>query len=661
MQRSAPLPHPRPAATPWSGWRQPLAQAQQRLADPVDRAEVLWRALWWPFWIWADAPPPERPYREPATRVDPGRAGTAVIAGIDRVRRRLWLNHALAAVCRALWLGLLAAAVLMLLDLAGGPTFTPRPALAIGGVLLAAGLALAALSRPSRARTARMLDRSFGLHERMTTAIGSLGLGTPGAGERAPVVYLQMADAANALAVLRGNARLRPALPTREITLLVLAGLLLATLAFLRGLGGGLPALGAPTIPPFVPAAERPAPPTPSAAEIAAAASPQTTQEVLERADRSAQARHDLQTLASALADHAATRQAAEQITQGDYSGARDQLRSVAEQTGDLSPDARSALANDLSNAATAMKPRTNGLHEATSNAATGLQASDAAARQGIRDLGDAVEQAGKDVVPPGELASQMQGAQQAQGPGAQGESRAASAPASGEINNASTRFNAAGDPGQGAATSATSSDPRQDRSSGQEQTSGADPGDESTGQQPGSGQPGRANSPGQGGEEGSAENGARGGAARAGTSQNNGTGDTASTRAGQGAGAGTGHDSEQANQQSSSPAGGSEQQTGSGVGPAAPNVTTGGSAESPPQALPAVQDQMALPASDSQEGVQTSADGGSALRGSGAGVTAGAGYAQQGEIGEAGPDSNRVPPEHRETVERYFSNGGGG
>jgi hypothetical protein len=47
-------------------------------------------------------------------------------------------------------------------------------------------------------------------------------------------------------------------------------------------------------------------------------------------------------------------------------------------------------------------------------------------------------------------------------------------------------------------------------------------------------------------------------------------------------------------------------------------------------------------------------------MRGSGAGVTAGSGLAVQGEVGDAGPDSNRVPAEHRETVERYFSNGGG-
>lgn len=658
MQRSAPLPQPRSARTPWAGWRPSLEQTRHRLADPADRAELLWRALWWLFWVWADAPPPETPYREPAPRVDLGRAGQAVIDGIDRVRRRLWLNHAMAAICRAVWLGLLIAAALMLVDLAGGPAFDPRLALLLGGILLFGGIVLAALSRPSRARTARMLDRSFGLHERMTTALGDLGLGVPSGSERPPVVYLQMADAANAIAVLRGNSRLRPALPTREITLIVLVGLILATVAFLRGLGVGLPALSAPQVPPFVPAIERPAPPTPSAAEIAAAASPQTTQEVLERADRSAEARHDLQTLASALADHAATRQAAESITRGDYSVARDQLRSVAEQTGDLSPDARSALASDLGDAATAMTPQTSGLREATSQAATGLQGSDAAARRGVRDLGDAVEQAGKDVVPPGELSSEMQGAQQAQGQSGQGASRAA-LPSSGELNNASTRFSAAGDPGSGATANATSPDDRQGRSSGQERRSAAEPGDESAGQQPGSGQPGRANSPGQGGEEGSAENGSRGNATRPGTSANNGVGDTESARARQGAGAGAGHNGEQADQQSSA-SGASDQEAGGGVGPAAPNVTTGGGAESEPSALPAIQDQMALPASDGQEGVQTVADGGSALRGSGAGVTAGSGYAQQGEVGEAGPDSNRVPPEHRETVERYFSNGGG-
>ncbi|MFT4039593.1 MAG: hypothetical protein QM692_15505, partial [Thermomicrobiales bacterium] len=68
--------------------------------------------------------------------------------------------------------------------------------------------------------------------------------------------------------------------------------------------------------------------------------------------------------------------------------------------------------------------------------------------------------------------------------------------------------------------------------------------------------------------------------------------------------------------------------------------------------------ERVALPSGDGQQGVQTSTDGGSAMRGSGAGVTAGAGFATQGEVGEAGPDSNRVPEEYRDTVERYFGGG---
>jgi hypothetical protein len=98
----------------------------------------------------------------------------------------------------------------------------------------------------------------------------------------------------------------------------------------------------------------------------------------------------------------------------------------------------------------------------------------------------------------------------------------------------------------------------------------------------------------------------------------------------------------------------------GAGEDPADANISTGGAAEVDPAALEGANPGVALPSSSGQQGVQTSSDGGSAMRGSGAGVTAGSGFAVQGEVGDAGPDSNRVPAEHRETVERYFSNGGG-
>jgi hypothetical protein len=94
------------------------------------------------------------------------------------------------------------------------------------------------------------------------------------------------------------------------------------------------------------------------------------------------------------------------------------------------------------------------------------------------------------------------------------------------------------------------------------------------------------------------------------------------------------------------------------GEDPADPDVSTGDAAEADPTALEGANPGVALPSTSGEQGVQTSSDGGSAMRGSGAGVTAGSGFAVQGEVGDAGPDSNRVPAEHRDTVERYFSNG---
>ncbi|MFM9107775.1 MAG: hypothetical protein ACKOWF_13865, partial [Chloroflexota bacterium] len=71
--------------------------------------------------------------------------------------------------------------------------------------------------------------------------------------------------------------------------------------------------------------------------------------------------------------------------------------------------------------------------------------------------------------------------------------------------------------------------------------------------------------------------------------------------------------------------------------------------------------DTLALPPGQGgQQGVQTVNDGGSALAGSGTGVTAGSGTATQGEVGESGPDSNHVPPQYREIVQDYFSDRGG-
>lgn len=638
------------------------------LPDVTPDKGRLWREFWRPYWAWSDAPPPEIAVADLPVPAHIGLAGQAVVAGIDRIRRNLWISHAAVFICRGIWLGLLVASILMLIDLLGGPIFNPQLSGAIGAVLVLGGVVLAALSKPGRRRTAQMLDRSFHLHERLATALDDLGLGVPEPGARAPLIYLQMADAANAVAMLRADHRLRPAIPVRELAIAVIFALLLTVLAFARGLGGGLPALATARVPAFTPAIERPQAPQPTEAEVAAAAAPPTVQEVLERQDRSAQARRDLQQLASALSDHAATSQAAADISAGDYAAASEQLRQAGQQTANLSPGARQALAEDLQTASEGMDPATNGLQEATQNASQSLEGDPASSNEGMHDLADAVERAGQDVVSQSDLASEMRNARQAQ----------PSQSNSGQDGNRSQASGGQGDPSSsGAQSSASSGDPgagvdasagsEGNESGAQEQQGGSESGSrnegsQSGGQQDGGGESGNGQSPGEGQGGGMGENsaggeGAPGEEAGAGAE---GTGDSETARPG--GGAGTGESSEEAQEPGGASTSATENQAGETA--AAPNVTEastdgdggGQGLSGGPQT--GNLERVALPASSGDQGVQTSADGGSALRGSGAGVTAGSGFATQGDVGEAGPDSNRVPAQHRDTVERYFGGG---
>jgi hypothetical protein len=581
-----------------------------------------------------------------------------VVTGIDRVRRRLWVTLAAAAICRGIWLALAFAAVLMVLDVLGGPTFDPRPAAIAGVVLLLAGLVLAALSKPSRPLTARMLDRTFGLQERLSTALDDLGLGVPAPGERAQVVYLQMADAANAIAALRNDSRLRPAIPVREVVLVVFCALVLATLAFLRGLGGGLPELAVARVPPFTPAIERPAEPEPSAAELQAAETAPTVQEVLERADRSAQTRHDLQALATALADHAVTRPAAEEIARGDYDAAGEQIRDAAAQAGELSSGAREGLANDLQRASETMQPESNGLHEASRDAASGLRQDDESARTEMGDLADAVESAGEQVIPQGELASQMRNARQTQAQQGGDSGQPDSQTQGGDPSEAGAQASVSGDPGSGVDASASSGSEGDAAQREGEAQAGENGGESAEGESGQSSEGGPATAPGDADQPGPGEGGAPGESSQRGTTAGAVQSEGDSATAQRGAGAGTGESGDPSGEEGAASAANLE--VGAGEDPADSNVSTGTAAESDPAALEGANPGVALPSSSGQQGVQTSSDGGSAMRGSGAGVTAGSGFAVQGDVGDAGPDSNRVPAEHRDTVERYFSNGGG-
>ena len=99
MQRPASLVRTPPASAPWARPLATLADLRERLADPVTRPGLLWRAFWSPFWVWSDSPKPALPVRSAAVPAELGLAGEAVITGIDRSRRRLWMSHAIAAIC----------------------------------------------------------------------------------------------------------------------------------------------------------------------------------------------------------------------------------------------------------------------------------------------------------------------------------------------------------------------------------------------------------------------------------------------------------------------------------------------------------------------------------------------------------------------------------
>jgi hypothetical protein len=489
-----------------------------------------------------------------------------------------------------------------------------------------------------------MLDRSFGLRDRLMTALDHLGQRVPRQGERASLVYLQMADAANVIDEIKRHRALRFALPIRELVPTLGFALILAALFFWRGTGERIPEVAAASVPKFTPAVARQAAPESTALSPENTELAPTVEEVMEQSRRSNAAQRDLSQLADALADHATTRPAADAINQGDYSAAARLLREFAPRTGDLSPAAREALARDLDTAAGGMSPQNNDLQQATDQAATGLREGGEESEAGVEELGDAVERTAEDVASQQELADQMQRAQETerreQRPAGEGRGSSESDGQS-QQSEASEQGEAGGERGdQEGGEQGTGEGEQSSAENGEPSTDGGDTGS-GTGDQ--ANRPGE-NVPGEGGpQSGPAEE-----AGSAADAQNAQGGES------QGAGAASGDSSGQT---------GEQRQTGVGAEPAPGEgeverqVTDASGQRVEAEDPDGTSAQVALPAAPGGEGIQTVNNAGGAVRGSGAGITAGAGSAIQTDVAEAGPDSNRVPDEYRPVVERYFSN----
>lgn len=661
-----------------------LAAAPRRVAAwrpprDLDRRLLVYRVVWAPFWLGSELPAPA--WRAAETALPPGGlAGDHVARHLTGLARRVWILRILSVLMRALWLPVLIGCGWLLIELAGGPALRPWWLLWIGAGLLAPAVVFAWLERPSRREIARMLDRSFGLQDRMVTALDHLGKEVPAAGARAPVTYLQVADAANIVTELRTHPAFRVRPPVREIVLGIAAALLLAALYFLRGVGGGIPAVVADPVPAYVRATDRlaAAAQEPAAQTDVALADAPTAADVQAKASKSTQTQQDLLELANALDDQAVTREAADAIKAGDYAKASKLLRDVAENADQLSEPARTGLADDLDQAADAMSEGNPELADATRTAADGLRAGGEAAKAGVSELSDAVDQASSAVVPQSELADEMRRAQAAD---AQRQANGASAPSDPKQEDAS------GDPSQDGSTSSGGASQPSDGSAG-----GADaaPG-EAKGRQPGDAAgdpnaPGNAGDTGQqpsaqeGGSPGDAESAAGVDGQEGGSASQPGEGSTSGQSAQPGEGK-SGESQDATKGEGGSPGGGagsggqaSDPNDESGTGQQRTGDTTGGQdgppgdseatvAEQPDGAGAGAQsdprDSVTLPRSQDGGGIQTSGSGGSSSTGSGSGASVGVGSKTQGEVGEAGPDSNRVPAEYRGIVEDYFSDGG--
>ncbi len=648
-------------------WREDVAHT---LGDRPSRKLLLWRALWLPYWLGSENPAPQLPARnEPLPAGGP--AGDQVVRMIDDISRRVWIQRAFNIIARALWLGLLIGFVWLLIDLSGGPDLHLRMLVILWAILIVPGIIFAALSRPSRNAIARMLDRSFRLHERMTTAIGNLGKDLPEPDQRASVVYLQVADSANVATELRDHHAFNIHIPVREIVAAIACALLLASLFFLRGTAGDIPSVADSPVPRFVPATERFA-----QQEASAASAPATnekapsTADVKAKAQRSQEARRDLQQLAQALDDHSVTRSAAEAIQRGDYQSAANDLRDLAQNADQLSPEARAGLADDLDKAAQQMSDGSKDLSDAASAAADGLRQGGDQAKDGLNQLGDAVDKTGQQVVSQQDLASQMQQAQAAEASGQQGQQGSDQAQSSQESQTSSNPQDAqaqmhntsgqTGQQGQGA-----DAQPGQgDQAQGQQDQQGPQQGNEQQGaqSQDGStnggsqGPPGEQQQSGTSSEPGTSPGQSPGQTAADGQSQVS-QGDTGD-QSQQGGGAGSGQDKNGENTGKTGQNGQSDPQGGK---PPSANVTDQqaqqGSNQDPSQEQ---RDAVTLSRSPDGQGVTTSGDSGTSSDGSGSGVSVSGGSSVQGDVGQAGPDSNRVPPAYRSLVESFFSDSDG-
>lgn len=379
----------------------------------------LWEVVSLPFWLGSTMPPPGVPGRRESAGVT-GERTPQILRQLDELRATIWRQRRAILLFRAAWLALAVVNVWLLLRVVAHQDRALLPFLLGALVLLAAGAGLIATARPTRGQLARTLDRSFGLRERVATAYESAEEGKRIGGVRA----LQVVEATRLAKQMGAATAFQPRRPTREIVLtaamaLLAIGLLIALLIQrIDGPGGAgnVPGQnqGANGAAGSEPQSSQGAQPGNQPGNQPSGQNGQGTQPGQQPGNQpgnqpSAQGQADLDTLGGALADHGATRQAANQIANGNYQGAAAALREAGQQASSQSPQARQELAEDLREAANQVSDPQ--LAEHLREAANALQRPSATGAEGAFDnLAEDVERLGEGQSPSGQGGDQGQG-----------------------------------------------------------------------------------------------------------------------------------------------------------------------------------------------------------------------------------------------------------
>lgn len=637
------------------GWRQ------------VTPLHLLWLIVWAPWWVGNDMPPPGSPRRAqtPMTDQPTDSAGEWLLDQLDDLRFRFGLTWALALLLRGAWLGGVVAigwVMIAQVDVATTPRVNQLIPYVTGGAAL--GLVLRLFHRPTYQHLGWMLDSTFALRSRITTAVTGLRFDDSRPGR---LHELQVADAANALGTSRPKISREQWLPVREIFLVCIVAVVLLFLLIARRPGGEIGLVSTTGIPGFVPISERL-----SEAEQQQVVPPElpnaaTLQEVEDISRDSNRARLDLEAIGEALEGNSVTGPASESIESGQYSEANERLSESGSDVMQLPQDVRERLADDLDDASQQVSDDNQELAEAAGDAADDVRSGDDTGA--LDQLGDQVEQTGESVISQDGSESQLSDSLSESSSGSQGSTESGAAPGNESApppgqGEGSTGEAQPGDPGAG-----------MDASSGVESPSGGDgPGEGEGSQGQGSGTGGEGTdapegSPGEAGGDSQGSTDSGGGQASGAASDGSQSSDSGEEEEGgaQGSGAGGGQrETTESNESSESEAAG-----GGDLGneDQAPEAGEGEAGDPPPggdgdEENGAATDAANTNASITLEGssddrVQSGSDIGSSSVGSGGGVAAASGDSTGGTSGSAGPDPNAVPEAWRQLVEDYFRDGG--